>query len=260
MQAITSLSNPIIKQARALRNRKARTDTGLFLVEGIHLVGAAIEADWEVEVILHSPALQVSEFGQGLISRAERSGMRVQPVDAKVMESFAEKDNPQGIAALVRQRRPRLEEISSVKRGVALVSPQDPGNVGTILRTMDAVGVDALFLLDGGVDPFHPTAVRASMGGLFWNTVVETGYGDFLQRVRAWGLQLIGTTARRSATDLASAPLPTWMVLFGSEQKGLSDRQLADCDMTISLPMQGHVSSLNLAVAAGIVLYQLADR
>src|ERR1051325_4610513 len=156
---ITSLSNPLVKQARALRQKKARLESGLFLVEGIHHVGEALEAGWEVESILYAPELLTSNFARDLISRLGASSSfhtaerRPQPVSAHVMESLTDKENPQGILAIVHQRQLQLDEYSSlapagaqkIVRAAALVSPQDPGNVGTILRTMDAVGADVLF-------------------------------------------------------------------------------------------------------------------
>ena len=174
---ITSLSNPLIKQTRALRQKKARAESGLFLVEGIHHVGEAVEAGWEVESILYAPELLTSNFARDLISRL---GSKPQPVSAQVMEVLADKENPQGILAIVHQRRFPLEDFDERRCGVALVAPQDPGNVGTILRTMDAVGADVLFVLNGGVELYHPTVVRSSMGTLFWKPVIQTSFDEFV--------------------------------------------------------------------------------
>jgi len=251
---LTSLSNPLVKQARALRQKKARVESGLFLVEGIHHVGEAIEAGWDVESLLYAPELLTSKFAVELISRL---GDKPQPVSAEIMESLAEKDNPQGILAVVRQRQTKISSLQSLKTSVALVSPQDPGNVGTILRTMDAVGADALFLLDGGADLYHPTAIRSSMGAIFWKPVVSTSFAEFLAWARAEKFQLIGTSAHADVEYRTLAPNSPWILVLGSEQKGLSSEQMQACDVTVSLPMMGRVSSLNLAVAAGVLLYSL---
>ena len=252
---ITSLTNPLIKQARALRQKKARIESGLFLVEGIHHVGEAFEAGWEIESVLYASGLLTSPFAHDLISRLS---FQPQPVTAQVMESLADKDNPQGIIAVVRQRKSQLKDIRPFLRAVALVSPQDPGNVGTILRTMDAVGVDALFLLDGGVEIYHPTAVRASMGTIFWKPIIQTSFDEFIKWSRQEKYQLIGTSAKAD-TDYHTLVLQSpWILLLGNEQKGLAKEQIVACDVTVSIPMLGRVSSLNLAVAAGILLYQLS--
>ena len=255
---ITSLSNPVVKKFRALKSRKGRVESGLFLVEGLHHVGSVLEAVWDVEALLYAPDLITGDFADSLLEKYRRIGIIPQPVSAKVMESLAEKDNPQGILAAVVQRDLRLGDLQKIRTAVALVSLQDPGNLGTILRTMDAVDVDALFILDGGVDQYHPTCVRASMGTLFWKPVVRTDFTDFVHWSDDHQMKLIGTSARGS-TDYGSVDLgdTPWCLVLGSEQKGLSDGQISACDLTVSLPMRGKVSSLNLSVAAGILLYAL---
>jgi TrmH family RNA methyltransferase len=250
---ITSLSNPLIKQARALRQKKARLESGLFLVEGIHHVGEALEAGWDVESVLYASGVLTSAFAHDMITRLS---FTPQLVTAQVMESLADKDNPQGILALVRQKKTQLKDLKPVTRALALVAPQDPGNVGTILRTMDAVGADAMFLLDGGVELYHPTVVRASMGTLFWKPVVQTSFNDFVQWARSGNYQLIGTSAHGDVDYQTLVPQTPWILVLGNEQKGLSPEQTNACDVTVSLPMQGRVSSLNLSVAAGVLLYQ----
>ena len=250
---ITSLSNPLVKQARALHQKKARIESGLFLVEGIHHVGEALEAGWEVESVLYAPQLLTSNFARDLISRL---GTEPQPVSAQVMESLADKENPQGILALVRQKQTRLEDLPVTRCGVALVAPQDPGNVGTILRTMDAVGADALFLLNGGVELYHPTVVRSSMGTVFWKPIISTSFDEFVKWTRKGNFQLVGTSAHGDVGYQTLVPMIPWILVLGNEQKGLSMEQTNACDVAVSLPMKGRVSSLNLAVAAGVLLYQ----
>jgi len=250
---IASPSNPLIKQARALRQKKARVESGLFLVEGIHHVGEVVEAGWDVETILYASGLLTSPFAHDLITRLS---FQPQPVTAQVMESLADKDNPQGILAIVHQKKTQLKDLKPIVRAVALVSSQDPGNVGTILRTMDAVGADTLFLLDGGVELYHPSLIRASMGTLFWKPIVQTSFDEFLKWSRQENFQLIGTSAKADVDYRTLVPQTPWILLLGNEQKGLAKEQTAVCDVTVSLPMQGRVSSLNLAVAAGVLLYQ----
>ncbi|HET6594559.1 MAG TPA: RNA methyltransferase [Anaerolineales bacterium] len=230
-------------------------------MEGIHHVGEAVEAGWEVESILYAPELLTSAFARDLISRL---GAASQPVSTSVMESIADKDNPQGLVAIVHQKQTRIDELKlsdvpggqTIRWAAALVSPQDPGNVGTILRTLDAVGADALFLLDGGVEPYHPTAVRSSMGTIFWKPVIQTSFDEFVSWARNGKYQLIGTSAHGDVGYQTLVPQMPWILVLGSEQKGLSTAQTNACDVAVSLPMKGRVSSLNLAVAAGVLLYQ----
>jgi RNA methyltransferase, TrmH family len=256
---IISLTNPLVKQARALRQKKSRTETGLFLVEGIHHVGEVIAAGWDVESILYAPELLTSEFARDLVARITPTP---QPVSAHVMESLADKDNPQGILAIVHQRTTRLADLAASWKPskrikcAALVAPQDPGNVGTILRTLDAVGADALFLLDGGVELFHPTLIRSSMGTIFWTPVVQASFDEFVAWAQSGRYQLIGTSAHGDVEYQTFLPDSPWVLVLGNEQKGLSAEQIKACDVAVSLPMKGRVSSLNLAVAAGVLLYQ----
>lgn len=258
---ITSLSNPLVKQVRALHQKKVRLESDSFLVEGIHHVGEAVAAGWDITSVLFAPEQLTSTFARDLIARL---GTKTQPVSAQVMESLAEKDNPQGILAVVHQKHPRLDDYQpsapvgapKITRAAALVSPQDPGNVGTILRTVDAVGADALFLLDGGVELYHPTVIRSSMGTIFWKPVLQTSFEEFLEWSRGVGNQLIGTSAHGDVDYQTLVPQTPWVLILGNEQKGLSTEQTTVCDVTVSLPMRGRVSSLNLGVAAGILLYQ----
>jgi TrmH family RNA methyltransferase len=259
---ISSRNNFLVRQARALRQRKVREETGLFLVEGIHQVGEAVDAGWGMETLFYAPDLLNSDFARQLVEQQTRGGVRCVALTADLFAALAEKDNPQGIIAVVRQRHSTLEDLTpeNFVWGTALVSPQDPGNVGTILRTMDAVGADGLFLLDGGVEPYHPSVVRASMGTLFWMPVVQTSFEDFTVWAKTNGFQLVGSSAH-AKTDyraLKRGEKPTILVL-GTEQKGLMAEQMAACDVVVSMPMRGRASSLNLAVAAGILLYAIAD-
>jgi TrmH family RNA methyltransferase len=179
-----------------------------------------------------------------------------------LFDAIAEKDNPPGILAIARQRQLNLESLSlkTFHWGAAIISPQDPGNVGTILRTLEAVGADGLFLLDGGVELYHPTVVRASMGTLFWKPVIPTSFDEFVEWRRKNNYQLIGSSAhaRIDYREFEWGNKPT-ILLLGNEQKGLSPEHSAACDAVVSMPMKGRASSLNLAVAAGILLYQMME-
>jgi TrmH family RNA methyltransferase len=265
---ITSLSNPKIKQVRSLQQRKHRRESGLALVEGIHHVGEAVEAfeqaatGPEIDSIFYAPALLDSEYAQGLVRQAQVSDIACYALTPEVFSSISSKNNPTGLLALVRPRSHRLVDIHSqgFPWGVALVSPQDPGNIGTISRTIDAVDASGLLLLDGGADPYHPSAVRASMGALFWHLVVESSFADFVQWARREGYTIYGSSARGSL-DYRQAELyrrPA-ILLLGSEREGLDADQVAQCDVLLRLPMRGRASSLNLAVAAGVLLYAMSD-
>jgi TrmH family RNA methyltransferase len=263
MTLISSRSNSTMKLARALRQKKARQESGLFIVEGIRPVGEAVEAGAGIETMIYAPDILHSEFAEELIRSQAKRGVTCLPVTADVFDSISDKENPQGILALVKQNPRKLEELNpeNFSWGVGLVSPQDPGNLGTILRTIDAVGASGLLLLDSALDAYHPSAVRASMGSLFWYPPVAASFQDFILWSRKYGYTVYGTSAHaqldyRQVQQYASPRI----LLMGSERQGLTEEQSAACDASISMPMRGRSTSLNLAVATGIMLYSMLDR
>jgi TrmH family RNA methyltransferase len=263
MEMITSRSNSRIKFVRGLYERKQRSAGGFLLAEGIHAVGQAVEAGASIAAIFYAPDLLTSDYARRLVEEQQAGGGEVYPVSADVFALIAEKDNPQGILAVVRQKAVSLEGLSpfNFTWGVALVTPQDAGNVGTILRTIDAVGADGLLLLDGGVDGLHPGLVRASMGAIFWHPVVNASFAGFAAWAGKYGYHIYGTSAHASMVvgDLARYEKPA-VLLLGSERNGLTPEQAGICTQVLCLPMQGHVSSLNLSVAAGVLLYDMLGR
>lgn len=262
MAQISSAANPRLKEARALAHRKHRQETGLCVVEGLFHVGEAMDAG-AVAYLVFAPDRLASDFGRALVARAGASGIPVHSVTSEVMASLAGKEHPQGLLAVARQRRDRLEDLTSIAHPwlVALIAPQDPGNVGAILRTIDAVGASGLLLLDGGVDPYHPAAIRASMGTIFHLPAIALSFSAFAVWARAHGYHIYGTSARgRIDYRAAGVYMPPMVLLMGSEREGLSAEQAAACDELLRLPMSGRAGSLNLAVATGVFLYCMLER
>ena len=259
-ELITSSSNQVIKLTRSLHQKKKRDENELFLVEGIHHVGSVIEAGWEVHSVLYSPELLKSDYSYQLIESQKELGIKCYQMAPHLFKNIAGKENPQGILAIVHQQLQELESIdlATMKWGIAIVAPQDPGNVGTIIRTMDSVGADCLFLLDGGVDPFHPSCVRAGMGALFWKPVIQTSFSRLVEWCHVNGYKIVGSSAHADSDYriLASIKKPN-ILLLGNEQRGLTSGQIDSCDLVVSLPMQGHSGSLNLSVAAGVLMYAM---
>jgi TrmH family RNA methyltransferase len=260
MEMISSRSNAKVRAARALRQHKAREAIGSFLVEGIHQVGAAVEAGAQVETIFYAPDLLKSQYALDLIEASRSNGLPCYEITPEVFKSLASKENPQGILAVVHQPESKLQELDPNKFPwwVACVSPQDPGNVGAILRTIDAVGANGLILLDGGVDAFHPTVVRASMGAIFRHPVASASFEDFTGWIESHSCQVVGTSAHGSVDyrEIKNFSKPL-VLLLGDERQGLNPRQVEVCQSVVRLPMHGQVTSLNLAVAAGIMLYDM---
>lgn len=242
---------------RALRQRKARDASGLCLIEGVRHVSEAAESGMALEVIAYAPDHLTSPFALAFIRQQAARGVPCLALSADVFESVADKDSLQGMLAIAHQRSTDLASVSPAGSDlvVALVAPQDPGNIGSILRTMNAVGAGALILIDAAADPWHPTCIRASMGALFWHPVATATFDEFAAWAGWHGYRIVGTSAR-GAVDYRRADYARPLVLLmGSEREGLSEAQKAICHQLVRLPMQGRVSSLNLSVATGIILY-----
>lgn len=259
MPTLTNPRNPHIKQVRKLHQRKEREATGLFVVEGIRPVGEALEAKAEVQYLCYAPDLLESPFARDLVARESARGLHCYALAPDVFRSLAEKENPQGILAVARRPHSTLDTLTPETHPwlVALVAPQDPGNLGAIVRTVEAVGASGLLLLEGGADPYHPNAVRASLGALFWVPVVPATFVEFTQWANAHHYHLYGTSAHGAEDYRAVTYARPMILVLGSEQKGLLPEQAAACQHLVRLPMQGRVTSLNLAVAAGVMLYAM---
>lgn len=258
-ETISSRSNPKIKFLRSLRQRKTRQATGLFLIEGIRHVGEAAQNGAPLHSLYYAPDLLTSEFAKNLIADQQASGCPCYAVAPEVFASLAEKDHPQGLIALCHWSPPPLDTLTpaNFRWGAALVSPQDPGNIGSILRTIDAVGASGLLLLEDSADPTHPACVRASMGTLFHLPVVQTSFGEFLAWAQQHRYSLYGTSTHAAEDYRSIAYQAPSILLLGSEREGLTPEQVAACQHLIALPMRGRATSLNLAVAAGVMLYHM---
>ncbi|MEP7356003.1 MAG: RNA methyltransferase [Anaerolineales bacterium] len=260
MAPITSKSNPKIKEVRSLKQRKARAESGLFVVEGIRHVAEAAELGAPIEYLVYSPELLTSPFGRELVEQQRARGLPVHSATPAVFATLSERENPTGLLAVVRQQRRQLSDFTPTNLGwgVAVVAPQDPGNLGTILRSIDAVGANGLLLLDSGVDPYHPSAARASLGSLFWIPMASASFGEFAAWAKQHAYHVYGTSAHGATgyQQVAAYQRPAIMLL-GSEREGLSAEQMAICETVIRMPMRGRATSLNLAVAAGVMLYAM---
>jgi RNA methyltransferase, TrmH family len=287
---ISSISNARVKQIRALRHRKAREATGLYFAEGIRIVTEAAQFDSTIESLVVAPELLKSAHALELVAARRQRGVPVLEVSRAVFEALSSREGPQGLGAVMRQQ---FEPLDSVTPGsglparstgvcaasgrvppagdlparstgelcwIALDAAQDPGNIGTILRTSDAVGGAGLILLGQAADPYDPAAVRASMGALFAQRLVRAGWDEFVTWKHRRGVTVVGTSDK-AAHDYRAAAYPRPMVLLlGSEREGLSAAQQQVCDRMVRIPMVGRSDSLNLAVATAVVLYEVFNQ
>ncbi len=260
---ISSLSNPSIVAVRKLHQAKERKITQTFLAEGLRVVGQAFDSHADVQQVIYCPDLLVSDYGKSLLAKALTLDIATLEVSQPVFNSFARKDTPQGIAAVIRQRWVSLNEAAPKENElwVGLQAVQNPGNLGTILRTCDAVGASSLILLDDCTDPYDSAAVKASMGSIFTIRLIKSKFVEFQQ----WAanhpeISIIGASDK-GAQDYAHAHYhhPS-LLLLGSEREGLPPGYLSLCSQIVRIPMEGACDSLNLSVAAGIILYEIYNQ
>jgi TrmH family RNA methyltransferase len=259
---ISSRANAAIKQIRALQTRKEREQTGLFFVEGIRLVTEAVQVGAAVVQGVVAPDLLKGSVGRATVAALRAQGVPCLAVTPDVFTSLSGKEGPQGLGAVVRQRwEPLAAAGSGMGLGwVALDAVQDPGNLGTILRTGDAVGAAGVILVGPTTDPYDPAAVRASMGAIFTQRLVRATWAEFAAWKREVDITLTGTSDK-AAADYQAVRYRLPLVLFmGSERQGLSPEQQAACDQMVRIPMVGRSDSLNLAVATSVILYEIFNQ
>jgi TrmH family RNA methyltransferase len=255
---ISSTSNPRVKRLVRLRSRRHRDEEGRFIIEGYRELTRAVAAGVEIEEVGYCPGLFLGSNESALLSAAETAGARLVEYAEEPFRKVSYRDRPEGLIALARQFPTRLDDLSLTDAPLVLAveAIEKPGNLGTMLRTADAAGVDAVIACDPTTDPFNPNVVRASLGCLFVVPVAIASSDETAVWLKRRGVRLFATTP--------SADLPYWDVHYsggcaiaiGSEQYGLSDTLLSAADEQIRIPMRGEVDSLNAAMAAGVVLYE----
>lgn len=256
---ITSAANPLIKTLKTLHSKKGRAETGLFLAEGARLAVEAADLGVWPETLLYAPAALDRPQVRALVDKAEAARVRVIETSESVLGQISKRDNPQTVIGAYRQR---LAALNDLRGGtiVALEGVRDPGNLGTILRTADSTGAGGVVLVGECCDPFSVEAVRASMGSLFAVKLARARFDEVIAFKRARGAALWGASLKGRELDADAAPSTSVVLLMGNEQSGLSDSMEATCDRLVRLPMRGRADSLNLAIATGVLLYDLWRR
>jgi RNA methyltransferase, TrmH family len=263
-ETISSAANPLVKRIRLLAERRHRRREGAFVVEGIQPVWRAVEAGWEIETLIVSPELLTGSGPAAQMVAAQQSkGVRVARLTGELFSRLSDREGPAGLAAIVRGGLAGLPDLVVAPGSLfaAVHRIGNPGNLGSIIRTMDAVGGSGVILIGDTTDPFAPAAVKASMGSLFAVDVASVpDGGPFFDWAAANNVQVLATSGRADMDYWSAAYRPPLAVLFGSEGGGLPADLLARADLRIRIPMTGTAESLNLAVAAGVMLYEVRRR
>lgn len=257
---LTSAANPEIKTLRTLTSKKGRAEQGTFLSEGLRHVVEAARAGWTIRRLVLSRDARPGALLDEACDACRQSGGRILRVPPQLMERIAKRDNAQSVLAEIEQRRVPLSALSLTgsRALLALEEVRDPGNLGSILRTADAFGVEGLILVGQCCDPFSVEAVRASMGSLVNVPVTECDREAFLNWQRDWRGETVGTHLRGDAPPSLRKVDGDLLILMGNEQAGLSDALAGICGRLVRIPMRPGADSLNLAAATAIILHEAA--
>jgi TrmH family RNA methyltransferase len=256
---ITSFSNETVKRLRALRDKKARKTEGLFLAEGLRILAEARDSGRLPEIVAYSSAGGVHPLADEIIAAAEAEGADVIETTPDILSKMSGKDNPQAILGAYRQPDTSLAAIDRDAAPLWIVAQalRDPGNIGTILRTGDATAAGGLILVDDCADPWSVEAVRASMGAIFTQQVAAARWDEFSAWLRSGPGQLVGTSLKTDNDYLDATYEQPCFLLIGNESQGLPAEYEAECDLLVKMPMLGKADSLNAAVAAAVMAFQV---
>lgn len=258
IEHITSPSNPKIKAINALFIRKFRKETGLFVAEGLRSVLEALECGTAPEQLVFSGEHEIKPELQRAIDATSRNGGLCLSVSHAVLEKLSRKENPQMVMGVFKQRFKTLEDVNPEKSHcwVALEEVRDPGNLGTIIRTIDGVGANGVILIGQCCDPYSVESIRATMGSAFSVPIVPCSKGEFLDLIGRWPGGVVATALNERTVDFREASYQKPLILvMGNEQAGITPEIQEAVHQTVKLPMNGRADSLNLSIATGIMLY-----
>jgi TrmH family RNA methyltransferase len=258
-RSITGFSNPTVKAVRALREKKHRKREGRFLAEGLRLLTDALESGRIPELLLMAEGREAHPLLAALEAAVSAAGGDVIEVPEDLLAKITGKDNPQAVAGVFAEWDTGLSALDRAAGSLWLVAQamRDPGNLGTMLRTADAVGAGGVILLDDCADPFSVEAVRASMGAVFTVPVAQARWEDFLPWLRAGPGQLIAASLREAVPYRGAPYTAPCFVMVGNESRGLPEDYEMACDLRVTMPMKGRADSLNAAVAAAVLAYEV---
>ncbi len=259
VKEVTSLANPIIKDIKALANKKERDETRSFIAEGLKLVIDALDLGWTIKTLVYAKAAKGKTQVEQVALKTVATGGLVLEVSEKVLSAITRRDNPQMVVGVFEQRYANLRDVKPVlgETYVALDRVRDPGNLGTIIRTADAAGASGVILVGETTDPFSLETVRATMGSVFAMPLMRATVAEFVKWQKAAGVQLAATHLAGAVDyrtiDYRKKPV---VILMGNEQAGLPEELAREATALARIPQQGRADSLNLAIATGIMLFE----
>ncbi|NBC35684.1 RNA methyltransferase [Novosphingobium sp. FSY-8] len=259
-RAITGFSNPTVKLLRSLREKKHRKREGLFLAEGLRLLTDARDMGRLPQTLVMAQGRDAHPLLDELEAAVDANGGEIIETTDDILAKITGKDNPQAVCGVFAEFDTSLAGVDRHAAPLWLVAQamRDPGNLGTMLRTADAVGAGGLILIDDCVDPFSVEAVRASMGAIFTQHLVQTRWEEFLPWLRdGRGGQLVAASLREAVPYRGAPYARPCFVMVGNESRGLPEDYELACDLRVTMPMKGRADSLNAAVAGAVLAYEV---
>ncbi len=259
VKEVTSLSNPIVKDIKALSDKKHRDETKSFMAEGLKLVIDALELGFEIRTLVYAKNVKDKPQVVQCATKTVARGGLVLEVSEKVLSSITRRDNPQMVVGIFTQRWTNIRDLKPAANEtyVALDRVRDPGNLGTIIRTADAAGASGVILVGETTDPYSMETVRATMGSVFALPLVKASPADFLAWKKGAGVSVVATHLAGAVDyrtiDYKKKPV---VLLMGNEQSGLPEALAREADALARIPQAGRADSLNLAIATGIMLFE----
>ena len=260
VKEVTSLANPLIKDIKALAQKKFRDQQNAFMAEGLKLVIDALDLGWSIKTLVFAKAGRGNAAVEKVAARTVAAGGTVLEVSEKVLVAITRRDNPQMVVGVFQQKLLPLKDIRAHDGDVwvALDRVRDPGNLGTVIRTVDAVGAKGVILVGETTDPFSVETVRATMGSIFAVPVAKATPEAFLAWRNSFSGLVVGTHLKGAvdyrSVDFSRGPV---LLMMGNEQQGLPDNLAESCDRLLRIPQAGRADSLNLAVATGVMLFEI---
>ena len=248
MKRIESNKNPQIKQWKKLHTKKERDKTETFIIEGFHLVEEALKSDVIIRELIISETVDIP-------SSWNVDNLSITIVTEKIMKEISDTDTSQGIAAICEQYSARAEV--NFTRLLLIDAVQDPGNLGTMIRTADAAGIDAVIIGEGSVDVYNSKVIRSTQGSIFHIPIVKGNLHDTIDQLKQNGTKVYGTSLKNAVDYKQAAAEESFAILVGNEGNGVNPELLVKTDQNLYIPIYGKSESLNVAVAAGILLYHL---
>lgn len=259
VKQVSSTSNPLVKWARALHRRRIRIKEGKALIEGVHLVEEALKAGIGLEMVFYRPGIEDRPGGRRLLEEVGHRAARLVAVTDRVMEALAGTETPPGMVAVIEPTRYHLEDLQmdGWPLVVAVEGVQDPGNLGSIIRSADAAGASGVILSPGTVDPYNPKVLRSTMGSIFHLPVVSVpGLVPALNWLRGKGARVVVSDPEGEKTIYQVDFRRPTVVVVGQEAAGCSEAVRQVADEIARIPMKGQAESLNVGVAAGVILFE----